>query len=53
MSFTLQTCLDLAAWIHTDCMQLDAMKQAVAVMAWMLFQASNLAAMMPRVAKPN
>ena len=35
-----------------DRMQPEDMKQAVTVMAWMLFQASNASERMPRVAKP-
>ena len=35
-----------------DRVQAEDMKQAVTVLAWMLFQASNASEMMPRVAKP-
>jgi len=35
-----------------DRMQPEDMKQAAAVMAWMLFQASNAPEMMPRITKP-
>jgi len=35
-----------------DRIQPEAMKQASAVMAWMLFQASNATEMMPRITKP-
>jgi hypothetical protein len=35
-----------------DRVQPEDMKQAVAVMAWMLFQASNAPEMMPRLGKP-
>ncbi len=35
-----------------DRMQPENMKQAAAVMAWMLFQASNATEMMPRITKP-
>ena len=35
-----------------DRIQPEAIKQAVAVMAWMLFQASNVTEMMPRITKP-
>jgi carboxypeptidase Q len=34
-----------------DRLQPEDMKQAVTVLAWMLFQASNASAMMPRIAK--
>ena len=36
-----------------DRVQSEALKQAAATMAWMLFQASNAAEMMPRLAKPQ
>jgi hypothetical protein len=35
-----------------DRMQPENMKQAAAVMAWMLFQASKATEMMPRITKP-
>jgi hypothetical protein len=55
---TKQDPLDYDAVAHhtnmdvADRVQPDNMKQAVAVMAWMLFRASNAPEMMPRVAKP-